>query len=199
MRLLLTNDDGIDAPGLAALERVAALLGEVSVVAPLGHFSGCSHQVTTHRPLRVEGRGERRWAVAGWPADCTRVALRGLGVEADWVLSGINAGGNMWADVYISGTVAAVREAALLGRPGVAATGRPRLVPVGAADGVAVVPVGDQHVLGGHRGGDGCHPVRVGDTLDHVLHATVDEPAQHLAGRAQQVRQTGGQGERPDR
>jgi 5'-nucleotidase len=120
MRLLLTNDDGIDAPGLAALERIAARLGEAAVVAPLEGSSGCGHQVTTHRPLRVDRRGERRWAVAGWPADCTRVALRGLALGADWVLSGINAGGNLGADVHISGTVAAAREAALLGVPAVA-------------------------------------------------------------------------------
>ncbi len=120
MKLLLTNDDGIDAPGLAALERAAAALGDVYVVAPLEASSGCGHQVTTHRPLRVERRGDRRWAVAGWPADCSRVALRGLTLDADWVLAGINAGGNLGADVFISGTVAAVREAALLGKPAIA-------------------------------------------------------------------------------
>jgi 5'-nucleotidase len=60
-----------------------------------------------------------RIAIEGWPVDCVRVALCGLGLEVDWVLSGINAGGNLGADVYHSGTVAAVREAALLGRPGI--------------------------------------------------------------------------------
>jgi 5'-nucleotidase len=120
MRLILTNDDGIDAPGLAALERAAALLGEVAVVAPLAGASGCGHQVTTHRPLKVERRGEKRWGVAGWPADCSRVALRGLQLQADWVLAGINHGGNLGADVHISGTVAAAREAALLGVPAIA-------------------------------------------------------------------------------
>ena len=120
MRYLLTNDDGIDAPGLAALADGAGRAGEALVVAPLSASSGCGHQVTTRTPLKLHGRGAQRWAVAGWPADCVRVALRGLMLEADWVLSGINAGGNLGADVFVSGTVAAVREAVFLGKPGIA-------------------------------------------------------------------------------
>lgn len=120
MRFLLTNDDGIDAPGLAALERAAAQLGETAVVAPVREFSNCSHQVTTKRPIAVRQAGPNRWAVDGYPADCSRVALRGLELSVDWVLAGINAGGNIGADVFVSGTVAAVREAVLLGRPGIA-------------------------------------------------------------------------------
>jgi 5'-nucleotidase len=120
MHFLLTNDDGISAPGIEALAAAARLLGEAVVVAPVGPCSGSGHQVTTHRPLRLHERGPGEFAVEGWPVDCVRVALRGLEVPADWVLSGINAGGNLGADVHISGTVAAVREAALLGRPGVA-------------------------------------------------------------------------------
>jgi 5'-nucleotidase len=120
MHLLVTNDDGIDAPGLAALEQVARQLGEVSVVAPAGPCSSCAHQVTTTHPLHVHRRAAGRWSVEGWPADCARVALCALALPVDWVLSGINAGGNLGADVYLSGTVAAVREATLLGRPGVA-------------------------------------------------------------------------------
>src|SRR5262245_47431933 len=120
MRLLLTNDDGIDAPGLVALERAARELGEVTVVAPTAPCSGCGHQVITNRPLRLHEHGPGRYAVEGMPADCVRVALRGMGLSFDAVLSGINAGGNLGADVHHSGTVAAVREAALLGLPGVA-------------------------------------------------------------------------------
>lgn len=120
MRILLTNDDGIDAPGLAALERAASGLGELLVVAPTAACSGCGHQVTTHRPLVAHEHGPGRFAVDGTPADCVRVALHGLGLEVDAVLSGINAGGNLGADVYISGTVAAAREAALFGLPAVA-------------------------------------------------------------------------------
>jgi 5'-nucleotidase len=120
MQLLLTNDDGIDAPGLAALWEAAAQLGEPVTVAPVGPQSGCSHQVTTDRPLRVEQRGAGRFAVDGTPADCVRVGLLRAAPDAKWVLAGINAGGNLGADTYYSGTVAAVREAVLHGWPGVA-------------------------------------------------------------------------------
>jgi 5'-nucleotidase len=120
MRFLLTNDDGIDAPGLNFLAEVAAGLGQVSVVAPDEAHSGCSHRVTTQAPIQIVVRDERRVAVHGTPADCVRVALHRLVPSFDWVLSGINAGGNLGADVYLSGTVAAVREAVLHGRPGIA-------------------------------------------------------------------------------
>jgi 5'-nucleotidase len=120
MRLLLTNDDGIDAPGLSALAEAAAGLGDVTVVAPIEAHSGCSHRVTTHDPIAVETRGDRRFAVRGTPADCVRVALHRYRSDVEWVLAGINAGGNLGADVYLSGTVAAVREAVLHGRPGIA-------------------------------------------------------------------------------
>jgi 5'/3'-nucleotidase len=120
LRFLLTNDDGIDAPGLAALAWAAGRLGQTLTVAPVAPCSSCGHQVTTTRPVRVHRHDEQRFSAEGWPADCVRVALRGLAEDVDWVLSGINAGGNLGADVYVSGTVAAVREAALLGTPGVA-------------------------------------------------------------------------------
>jgi 5'-nucleotidase len=120
MKLLLTNDDGIDAPGLRALAQAAALLGDPVVVAPFDALSGCSHRVTTHGPIRVEPRLPLGYAVAGTPADCVRVGLHRLVPETAWVLSGINAGGNLGADVYHSGTVAAVREAVLHGWPGIA-------------------------------------------------------------------------------
>jgi 5'-nucleotidase len=120
MNLLLTNDDGIDAPGLEALELAARGLGHAVTVAPLNHHSGCSHQVTTKDPLRIHMRDADRFAVAGTPADCVRAALHTLAPQTDCVLAGINAGGNLGADVYVSGTVAAVREAVLHGRPGIA-------------------------------------------------------------------------------
>jgi 5'-nucleotidase len=120
MRLLLSNDDGIDAPGLQALLSAARTLGDPVVVAPAGPQSGVSHAVTADGPLRIESRGENRFAVYGTPADCTRIGLLRLVPDAKWVLSGINHGGNLGADVHYSGTVAAVREAALHGWPGVA-------------------------------------------------------------------------------
>lgn len=114
MHFLLTNDDGIDAPGIAALEAAVRLLpgSQVTVVAPDGERSLCGHRVTTHVPLIVQPRGEGRFAISGTPADAVRVALYGLGLKPDYVLSGVNAGGNMGQDMVISGTMAAAREAA---------------------------------------------------------------------------------------
>ena len=120
MKLLLTNDDGIDAPGLAALAQVAAKHGDLTIVAPHTHLSGCGHRVTTDGPIRLMQKDAQRWAIDGTPADCVRVALARLVSDVAWVLSGMNHGGNLGADVYHSGTVAAVREAVLHGRPGIA-------------------------------------------------------------------------------
>jgi len=131
MRLLLTNDDGIEAPGLAALYAAALTIGDPVVAAPADVLSGCSHRVTTDEPIRIDRRGPGRYAVEGTPADCVRVGLHRLVPEADWVLSGINAGGNLGADVWHSGTVAAVREAVLHGWPGIALSQyRKRSMPV---------------------------------------------------------------------
>lgn len=120
MKFLLSNDDGIDAPGLQALATAARTLGEVTIVAPAGPQSGVSHRVTWEGAVRVEPRGENAFALHGTPADCTRIGLLRLAPDADWVLSGINHGGNLGADVHYSGTVAAVREAVLHGWPGIA-------------------------------------------------------------------------------
>jgi 5'-nucleotidase len=120
MKFLLSNDDGIDAPGLAALLVAARAFGEPVVVAPAGPQSGMSHTVTWENAVRIEARGEARWAVHGTPADCARLGLLRVVPDARWVLSGINHGGNLGADVYYSGTVAAVREAVLHGWPGIA-------------------------------------------------------------------------------
>jgi 5'-nucleotidase len=120
MQMLITNDDGIDAPGLAALAEVAAALGTLTWIAPHTHLSGCGHRVTTGGPIRLMRKEERRWAIDGTPADCVRVALARLAPDVQLVLSGLNAGGNLGADVYHSGTVAAVREAAFHGKLGIA-------------------------------------------------------------------------------
>jgi 5'-nucleotidase len=120
MKFLLTNDDGIDAPGLAALRVAARPLGETLIAAPAEHQSGCSHRVTTSAPIRVAARGPDSYAVDGTPADCVRVGLRLVEPHSSVVLSGINAGGNLGADVWHSGTVAAVREAVLHGWRGIA-------------------------------------------------------------------------------
>jgi len=123
MRVVLTNDDGIEAPGLAALEEAAAALGAtLVVVAPAECHSGCGHRVTTSRPIQVADVGPGRFRVDGTPADCVRIALSRLVPDARLVLSGINAGGNLGADIHHSGTVAAAREATLHGVPAVAAS-----------------------------------------------------------------------------
>lgn len=120
MKFLVTNDDGIDAAGLEALVNAAGPLGEPTIVAPAAPQSGVSHAVTWHQGVRIEHRNETRVAIHGTPADCTRLGLLQIVPDAAWVLSGINHGGNLGADVYYSGTVAAVREAVLHGWPGIA-------------------------------------------------------------------------------
>jgi 5'-nucleotidase len=120
VKIVLTNDDGIDAPGLAALVNICTPWGEIVVVAPSECHSGMSHRVTTDIPIRVDERSPTSFSVEGTPADCTRLALTCLAPDAAWVISGINRGGNLGADTYLSGTVAAAREAALLGRPAIA-------------------------------------------------------------------------------
>ena len=120
MQLLLTNDDGIDAPGLEALLNAARAFGDPVIVAPAGAQSGVSHRVTWQEGVRIEPRGAKRFAIHGTPADCTRLGLLKLVPEAKWVLSGINHGANLGADMHYSGTVAAVREAVLHGWPGIA-------------------------------------------------------------------------------
>ncbi len=119
MTIILTNDDGIDAPGIAALKKAVSQKNTV-IVAPKVQHSGCGHQVTTHRGIEVIKRSPEAYCIDGTPADCTRLGIKRLVPETKLVLSGINAGGNLGTDVYISGTVAAVREAAIHGIPGIA-------------------------------------------------------------------------------
>lgn len=120
MSFLLTNDDGVEAPGLAALRAAVEPLGPAIVVAPDRHLSGCSHQATTSRPLELKQLADDCYALDGSPVDCTRVGLGRVAPDARWVLAGINDGGNLGADVYMSGTVAAAREACLLGKTAIA-------------------------------------------------------------------------------
>lgn len=116
-RVLLTNDDGIEAPGIRLLEElIAPLVREVWVVAPRYEQSATSHALTIHSPLRVHDMGERRKAVAGTPTDAVLLALRHVMPQPpDLVVSGINRGGNIGGDVLYSGTVGAAMEAALCG------------------------------------------------------------------------------------
>ncbi len=121
MRLLLSNDDGIDAPGLGVLTAALEDAHQVWVVAPATEQSARSHSLTMHDPLRLYPRGPRRFAVGGTPADAVYVALHHLLEQPpDLVLSGINHGSNLGSDVHYSGTVAAAREATLHGHQAVA-------------------------------------------------------------------------------
>lgn len=120
MRILLTNDDGYDAPGLVALYEAAKAFGHVTVAAPSRERSACSHMITMHEPIQVRpvthALYESLFIVEGTPADCVRVALTRLLEEpVDLVLSGINRGANAGVDLYYSGTVAGAREGAILG------------------------------------------------------------------------------------
>lgn len=118
LRILVTNDDGIHAPGLKALERVAkSLSDDVWTVAPEVEQSATSHSLTTRRPLRLRNFGRRRYSVDGTPTDCVLVAVNKVlnGRRPDLVLSGFNHGGNLGEDVTYSGTVAAAMEGATLG------------------------------------------------------------------------------------
>lgn len=125
MRFLITNDDGFDAPGLAALYEALAPLGEVTVVAPLTCHSSKGHAVDTRNAIRVERRqiapfGEVHVAHCS-PADCIRVGLRHVMKEQpDFVVAGINPGANLGVDLFYSGTAAAAREAAIMGIPAIA-------------------------------------------------------------------------------
>ena len=119
MRILVTNDDGINAPGLETLERIArAISDDVWVVAPEVEHSGASRSITLADPLRIRKIAERRFEVSGTPADCVIMAQRKiLPGNPDLVLSGVNRGQNIADDVTYSGTIAAAMEATSLGFP----------------------------------------------------------------------------------
>lgn len=117
-RILVTNDDGIHAPGLRALEEALRPLGEVTVVAPEREMSATSQSISLHSPLRAHALDERHFAVAGTPADAVILAIHHLLPEKpDLVISGINPGGNLGENVVYSGTVAGAMEAVLHGVP----------------------------------------------------------------------------------
>ena len=122
MTIILTNDDGIDAEGIWSLQQATELVfgAKGAIAAPTRQYSGCGHQVTTNEPISISQRDEHIYAIAGSPADCVRVAIAHLYSDVKLVLSGINHGGNMGVDVYMSGTVAAVREAAFHSIPAIA-------------------------------------------------------------------------------
>jgi 5'-nucleotidase len=118
MRILLTNDDGIHAPGFEALEAIAERLSDdVWAVAPSEEQSGAGHSLTLTRPIRLRRHGERRFSVSGTPTDAVMMALAHIMKDSppDLILSGINRGANLAEDVTYSGTVSAAMEGALAG------------------------------------------------------------------------------------
>ena len=122
-RILVSNDDGVHAPGLEVLVRIAEQLSsDVWVVAPETEQSGAGHSLTLRRPLRIRERAPREFAVDGTPTDCVLLAVNQImkGRKPDLVLSGVNRGANLGEDVMYSGTVAAAAEATILGIPAIA-------------------------------------------------------------------------------
>jgi len=121
VNILVSNDDGILAPGLRVLAEACQTVGTVTVVAPDREQSGTSHSLTMHRPVRPARRPDGAFQVDGTPTDCVLLALGALLTERpDFVFSGVNHGPNMGEDVLYSGTVAAAMEAVTLGVPGIA-------------------------------------------------------------------------------
>ena len=123
LRILVSNDDGIHAPGLKSLEKIARSISpDIWIVAPETEQSGSSHSLTLTAPLRARSISRRRWAVQGTPTDCVMLAMNELvkGRRPDLLLSGVNRGGNLGEDVTYSGTVAVAIEGTLLGVPSIA-------------------------------------------------------------------------------
>ncbi|MER3546612.1 MAG: 5'/3'-nucleotidase SurE [Rhodanobacteraceae bacterium] len=121
MRVLISNDDGVEAPGLRVLAQHLAELGEVIVVAPDRDRSGASNSLTLDQPVRVQKLDDGRYRVFGTPTDCVHLALAGLlEREPDIVISGINNSANLGDDVIYSGTVSAAMEGRFLGLPAIA-------------------------------------------------------------------------------
>ncbi len=127
MNILLVNDDGVEARGLALLARVMREHGELYVVAPHSQQSAIGHGITIHDPIRVHereglfpGSGARVWSLEAKPADCVKFALFALNLPVDLVVSGVNDGPNMGTDIVYSGTLAGASEAVICGKPAIA-------------------------------------------------------------------------------
>jgi 5'-nucleotidase len=135
VHFLLTNDDGVNAPGLLALKQALEPLGRITVVAPSRNYSAAGHRKTMHKPLRMDETrlldGSPAWVCSGAPSDCVALALLGFVPDPiDLVVAGINPTPNIGQDVTYSGTVTAALEAVIAGRPGVAVS---TLIAAGAS------------------------------------------------------------------
>src|SRR3990167_799976 len=121
MKILISNDDGVQAPGLKILAEVLSEIAEIIIVAPDRNRSGASNSLTLDRPIRAHAIANDVYSVEGTPTDCVHLALTGLLDELpDMVVSGINAGANLGDDIFYSGTVAAAMEGRFLGLPAIA-------------------------------------------------------------------------------
>lgn len=143
MKVLISNDDGIFAPGIEALVKAFAAAGhEVLVCAPDSQRSAASHSLTIGRPLTVKevtmAGAVKAWAIGGTPADCVKLGLNVLCPEAEAVVSGVNRGYNVGTDILYSGTVAAAMEGAICGRPALAVSQHESRADYEAAAGLAV-------------------------------------------------------------
>ncbi|MGH8213315.1 MAG: 5'/3'-nucleotidase SurE [Rhodanobacteraceae bacterium] len=137
MRVLVSNDDGVEAPGLRVLAEHLAEMGEVIVAAPDRDRSGASNSLTLDQPVRVQKLEDGRYRVFGTPTDCVHLAITGLlEQEPDIVVSGINSSANLGDDVIYSGTVSAAMEGRFLGLPAIA---------------VSLAGVGEHHDGDGHH------------------------------------------------
>jgi 5'-nucleotidase len=143
MRILLTNDDGVNAPGLKVLEKIAREFSDdIWIVAPAEENSGAGHSLTLSRPVRIRQHGEKHYSVAGTPTDSVMMALGVImkDQKPDLILSGVNRGANLGDDVTYSGTVSAAMEGALAGVRSIALSqvygteGMGDAVPFGAAE-----------------------------------------------------------------
>ncbi|MDY6785381.1 MAG: 5'/3'-nucleotidase SurE [Cyanobacteriota bacterium] len=122
MTFLVTNDDGIDAPGIRTLHKALSEVtsDRIAVVAPKNHQSGCGHQVNIRTLIPVEWRSDTEVSVDSTPADCVRLGVNYLYDDIHFVVSGVNGGCNLGSDIYPSGTIAAAREATIHGLPAIA-------------------------------------------------------------------------------
>lgn len=171
--ILVTNDDGIRAPGLRLLAEALAPLGEVKVFAPEGQQSAVGHGVSLHKPLRVTEIDPGWFMVDGTPTDCVMLAVRALlGRRPDLVVSGVNPGANLGDDVTYSGTVAGAYEGMLLGIPSIAVSDV-SYVPQHMATAAEVGARVARHVL--------AHPIPPDSTLNVNV---PDVPLGELAGLA---------------
>ncbi len=121
MKILLTNDDGFDSPGLQLLKKTLERKHDIWVIAPDGNRSGSSHSITINGPTKLKTKGKQEFTCSGTPVDCVILGLNGIIREnIDLVISGINLGPNLGTDIVYSGTAAAARQAALMNKPGMA-------------------------------------------------------------------------------